>query len=268
MKRYLVSFADSRMKKALLRLRRQAEEINFFDSIILLTEHELDADFLKRFEHLLSPQVRGFGYWLWKPYIIKTLLDTLETDDELYYLDAGCHINPRGRNRMLDYAQALKESKTGIVAFKLGDWCSELRFSKMDLLQHMNVHKSPHITETGQICATHVFCRKNSKSTAFLNEWLNTCYNLHLIDDSPSAATNHPAFIEHRHDQSVFSILGKLNRITTLPGNETWPANNTRDWSTMNNYPIWDKRDLGWNTHLLYRAIRKVKKLLQKFRKN
>ena len=38
MKRHLISFADSRMKKALLRLQKQAENMQFFDEILVLTE--------------------------------------------------------------------------------------------------------------------------------------------------------------------------------------------------------------------------------------
>jgi hypothetical protein len=34
--------------------------------------------------------------------------------------------------------------------------------------------------------------------------------NYHLIDDTPSKSPNFTEFIEHRHDQSILSLLTKL----------------------------------------------------------
>lgn len=265
MKRYLISFADSRMLGALERLQAQARELQFFDEIKILTEHDLDITFREKYKNLLRPHVRGFGYWLWKPYIINQVFSTLQHNDELYYLDAGCHINSHGRKRMQEYADTLAASKIGIVAFELEKGCNERAFSKMDLLEHFIVQQCPQITDTGQICATHIFCKKKPESSRFIEEWLNTCYNIHFIDDSPSLSNNFPEFSEHRHDQSVFSILCKLHAVDKLPGNETWPEGGTRDWNTLINYPIWDKRDLGFTSHLISRCIRKIKKILSRY---
>ena len=41
------------------------------------------------------------------------------------------------------------------------------------------------------------------------NKWYETIQNYHLVDDSPSATMNDTLFIEHRHDQSIFSLLRK-----------------------------------------------------------
>ena len=40
--------------------------------------------------------------------------------------------------------------------------------------------------------------------------WYNISLNHHLIDDTPSKSPNFKEFIEHRHDQSIFSLLTKL----------------------------------------------------------
>ena len=267
MKRHLISFADKRMTGALKRLRWQAEDMQFFDKIHLLTNQDLDSSFSTTYNHILNPRTRGFGYWLWKPYIIQQLLESIPMGDELYYVDAGCHFNPHGKARLKEYAAMLAASELGIVAFQLGKSCSERAYSKMDLMIHLGVHQAAHITDSGQLSATHVFCKKKESSIAFINEWLNTCYNLHFIDDSPSLNPNFPEFIEHRHDQSVFSILGKLHEASCLSGHETWPSHN-QSWNSMKNYPLWDKRDLGWTSHLISRLIRKVKKELHHLLKN
>ena len=42
----------------------------------------------------------------------------------------------------------------------------------------------------------------------------NHGYNLQfLVDDSPSVLANAPNFVEHRHDQSVFSLLTKKHNL-------------------------------------------------------
>ena len=47
------------------------------------------------------------------------------------------------------------------------------------------------------------------KTRTLVNRWYELCCNYHLIDDSPSIAPNLPEFIEHRHDQAIFSLLTK-----------------------------------------------------------
>ncbi len=246
------------MKRALARIARQAQEMDFFDEIETLTESDLDAQYVEKHKHLLKRGVRGFGYWIWKPYVIWRALQSMADGDELYYVDAGCHFNPKGRSRMFEYAETLRENALGLAGFELTPDCSVGAFTKMDLLAHMGMVNREDLLSCAQICATHVFCRKNEKVLAFLADWLQICEHIHLVDDSPSVLPNVSNFVEHRHDQSVFTLLCLQYGAALLPGRETWPENNTRDWGTMLNYPIWDKRDLGLTMHSLSRLRRKV----------
>jgi len=59
--------------------------------------------------------------------------------------------------------------------------------------------------------ATVIYIRKCKGSMDLIDKWLDTMVNhFDLVNDSPSKLPNHPAFIENRHDQSVFSLLCKL----------------------------------------------------------
>lgn len=260
MKRKFITFADSRMKKALARICRQAEGMDFFDEIRAYTERDLDESFLNDNVSLLRPGVRGYGYWKWKPYLIMRELETMEEGDQLYYIDAGCHWNSEGRPRLLEYAEALEGCPLGIAAFELGRGCSERAYTKMDVLVYMGVENDAELLDRGQICGGHVFVSKNERSVEFVNAWYKATLNTHLIDDSPSLLPNLPEFKEHRHEQSIFSIMCKLQGAVAFSGRETWPVHNSRDWSTMKEYPIWDKRDLGMTTHVFYRLWRKYVK--------
>ena len=90
---YLVSFADSRMKKSFKRMFDQANEFNFFDKIFLLNENNLSKNFKTKFKNELVLGSKGYGYWCWKPEVILNILQKLNNNDCLMYVDAGCHLN-------------------------------------------------------------------------------------------------------------------------------------------------------------------------------
>ena len=49
-------------------------------------------------------------------------------------------------------------------------------------------------------------------TTEFLTDWYSIACNYHFVDDSPSIHPNDPSFREHRHDQSIFSLLIKSDK--------------------------------------------------------
>jgi len=55
------------------------------------------------------------------------------------------------------------------------------------------------------------------KTRELVNRWYEFCCDYHLIDDSPSVVPNLPEFIEHRHDQAVFSLLTKKCNYLVIP---------------------------------------------------
>jgi len=83
-----------------------------------------------------------------------------------------------------------------------------------------------------------------------LSEWLEIFEKrFDLIDDTPSKIKNFSNFIENRHDQSVFSILCKINNIKSLSAYEfDWAEKNKkRSWEHIHNFPFFAKRDLEYN---------------------
>ena len=76
---------------------------------------------------------------------------------------------------------------------------------------------------------------------------------------------NHFSFIEHRHDQSVFSILCKINNIACLSASECeWAEDkNGRFWGHLKDFPILAKRDKKLN--FLRRFLSRQNKSLKRF---
>ena len=112
MKNVICSFANKPFVDALDRLSLQIKKISFFDKDFLFTEKDLDENFKNEFKDVLVEGVKGYGYWVWKPYLIKKVLDELNIGDTLLYVDAGCHINYKGKKRIGKYFELLKTSNS------------------------------------------------------------------------------------------------------------------------------------------------------------
>lgn len=221
----------------LRRICYQASTFELFDKITGETESFLqsDADFWTKHRQHIESNKRGYGYWIWKPYVVKHYMETDMSDgDILVYADAGCTLNVHGRQRMLDYINIVKNHPSGILSFQMNHHL-EQEWTKMDLIRYLAAES---LMSTGQVMSCIWLIRKCSQTIALIEHWYEICCQYHLIDDSPSFAPNHPSFVEHRHDQSVWSILVKQAGSAFIH-NETFFA---PDWERGIMYPILETR--------------------------
>lgn len=258
MKKIFLSFADTRLQRSLKRIAQQAEAMGCYDAIIIATEHDLNQGFRTRFVDRLRPEVRGFGYWVWKPQIILQTLEGMDDGDILQYSDVGCWINPLGEKRLHEYFELVSTEPSGVLAFQVKNTFDdplldhfslpEHQWTKGDLFDYFASRGDEAISHTEQIGATVIFLKKCDTSRALLNKWLQVFEDdFGLADDSPSHSTNFDGFKEHRHDQSIFSILCKKYGVHTVSAFEYWYPSATNitkpDWRKLAAYPIWAKRD-------------------------
>jgi len=282
---YLLSFADSRMQRSLDRLARQAKRTDIFDNIYMLTEHDLPIDFKEHFKDKLIPGSKGYGYWSWKPEVMLMALDRIQDGDCLLYIDAGCHLNSRGKQRLLEYFKILEQEETGIVAFKaiqptednsslvydgrkLFDQPNH-RWIKGDLLDYFGMKNNPSVVYDQAIGAGVIFIKKCDRAIRIIKEWQQTIWHhFNLLDDTPSVSANLPGFIEHRHDQAIWTLLCLKNRIKTLSAYEYWyPMKNAKglnpDWLALRDFPIHAKRDKDFG--ILRNKLNSVINLITRF---
>ena len=144
----------------------------------------------------VNKSVRGFGYWLWKPYIILDALTKLNFGETLLYTDAGVLIvnDPNCLNVCLKFSDIVCFSLYGIDE---NDW------SKDVLIKYIGIE--PDFGETWQRSASYIVIKKTQRSTAFCEEWLQLCKKKYLIDNTN--LSTHKNFQFHRNDQSIFSLL-------------------------------------------------------------
>lgn len=215
-----LSFADTRLRMSLERIKSEAEETGVFDKIYCWDERDLDKGFWDKYSDFCKTN-RGFGYWIWKPQIVMQMFEKIRYGDIMLYSDAGCHINKFGIMRLCQYFEIVDKHASGILAFD--QRFIEKAWTKGDLFDFFGVRANTDITETTQYCGGIFLIRKCDKTVEFARKWLSVCVKRHLIDDSMSVSPNLEGFIEHRHDQSCFSILCKLNKVPVIPFYETIP---------------------------------------------
>jgi hypothetical protein len=157
----LCSFADSRISPTLDRLKKQAVETGFFDEIFFYNENDFDKNFLNQNRKILKPTVRGYGYWIWKPYIIKKTLSSIDDEDILLYIDAGSYLNKNGKERFFEYINIVKKNESGLLTFELnGDAFKEKYWTKGDLFDYFNVRNNIEITNSLMRDASTFFLKK------------------------------------------------------------------------------------------------------------
>lgn len=204
----LCAFADSSLEKVIRRFIFEAEQSQFFDHVVVYTEKDLDILFWNRHKDFIANNKRGYGYWVWKPYIVNKTLKSLNPDDILVYLDIGCVINYTGRESFERYISLINKSELGCVCFYNGyiekDW------DKGDVLDFFGVRDNHDILESEQIMSGIFLLRNWEKTRRLIQAWEDIdSNNYHLIDDTPSKSPDLEGFRENRHDQSILSLLIK-----------------------------------------------------------
>jgi hypothetical protein len=221
--------------KAVSRICKEIGELEIFDEIIGKTELHIvkDEPFWSQHAPFFRANPRGFGYYLWKPYLIQQQVRAMDENDILVYTDCGCVINKEGKGRFLEYFELANNSPTGLLTFQLRDH-KEKTWTKMDTIHHF---QATDLLETDQILSGLLIVKKCPESVDLMDRWYEACCNYHLISDVPSVLPNDSTFRDHRHDQSVLSLLVKQSKGTVL-ADETW----FQPWSTGIAYPVWAMR--------------------------
>ena len=227
--KFFLSFGNERFKKSRYRIEKEAINTKLFDSVIIETEEICNEE---PFKSLCNNFItgRGFYWYMWKPYIIFKTLQRLKEDDILFYCDSGMTIYnyPDRIEKFKTLFELVKDKSkclTGIATFLTTGPSSERKeymYNIKQVLKHFNVHNNENITHTQQCQAGINIIRKCDESIKIIEEWFKLTItnpeffigdyrfcNLEKINQSKG-------FRDHRHDQSVWSILCKLNNVNIL----------------------------------------------------
>ena len=169
-----------------------------------LTDQDLDAYFLARYSDILLHK-KGYGYCIWKPYLILKELMTLKEGEVLLYIDSTDFPVPVFFDIVVDYFKDPRENREYLFlnrGFKHGDW------TKRDTFVLMNCDTEEFHNHV-QLEAGIVGLKKTKFTIKLVEEWLHHCSDSRILTEAPNVCglPNLPSFQEHRYDQSVLTNL-------------------------------------------------------------
>jgi hypothetical protein len=120
------------------------------------------------------------------------------------YTDSGMHF-VRNPWEWIESTESLI-GEAGIATF--GVCGTNKQFCKRDAFVLMGMDEQKY-TDSGHRMASIFLCKKTAFSVDFVRRWLNWCCDPRILTDLPNTQgkPNYPEFADHRHDQSIMSLL-------------------------------------------------------------
>lgn len=220
-KRTFITFADGKIHTS-SRLASEMARTQCFETILEYSPSALGPEFHEiHNQHLLHK--RGYGFWCWKPWILRMELHKLRDGDFLIYADSGCSISP-DPNSASSYeshfpvrlrsliSKFVDQPELELILPYPGTKWLTVEWTKADLLNYFGVLRNEKTLQTQMLEAGRLMFRRTPNVLQFVHEWCKVAARFDLISDLPSHTEEHPLFREHRHDQAIFNLL--LNRLT------------------------------------------------------
>ena len=207
MKLHLITFATHDFVPQAEALSSSALAAGFDHSTVLGPEDLSGSDFAKRNKFILE-QKRGGGFWLWKPYVIRRALESLQPDDALLYSDAGRTPYYSFTGYPKNLVTLLNNSSPG---FLLGPVVPHLgmigNWTKRDCLTLMDADTD--LIRGKPLLMTWSLWKPTNAAFEFLDKWQGYAEDPCCLTDMDNimGKPNYPGFRDHRHDQSIMSIL-------------------------------------------------------------
>lgn len=204
----LCGFGAAKWGFSATRLSRQLKKIPLNTEIRLYKNRHLPKkfpDLLNFIKENFGTESRGFGYWIWKPYIINQELKHLRTGEILVYIDAGCElveISDYSMNTLKNYLDYAKFKGVLVMDLEstMNQYC-EIGIANYFGLSHAEFNNFP------MISATMMILSGNSASRNLVEKWLGISLMHPKLLSGTTNYQLHEGFIAHRHDQSILSGL-------------------------------------------------------------
>jgi len=200
MRLFLVNLSNERFSYSRHELNATAESFGVDEIVSWSFEDLMQRPFFAKNADTLT-QPRGAGYWLWKPYIILDLLERVENGDVVLYCDAATSLI-RDIRPLVDVCLQNDGFLCIYQYHKNYVWTKRDAFVLMDC-------DSTEYHEGQQSVGGFMMYEKNDKTRAFVREWLDYCCDPRILTDMPNECglPNYEGFKDHRHEQSVISLL-------------------------------------------------------------
>ncbi len=262
MKIYFLTYGDNNFYLSKKNLCYLAEESGLFNQVISLGPKDLGKEFKKEFKNVLNKPIGG-GYWIWKYKIISELLNQINKNDIVIYCDAGASLNtsPKAIVRFKEYINIISSKDVSQLRMKCEDHFIEKYYTNKKLFDYFKVTTDSKIGTSTQLQAGHQFYKKNDETMSYFDDYskvVSSDYN--LITDFYSSEKQINGFIEHRHDQSIFSILSKMYKAYIIENETEFRTKPSMQYD----YPFLSVRSYGHGKRDYFRYFFNRNKFLSK----
>jgi hypothetical protein len=202
--RIAVTYSHCCCQQSRLILCKSAVATGRFDACFMATSTDLDAGFREAAKSVLRAR-RGSGYWSWKPYVILHTMIQLAPNDLVMYLDSGSEL-ASSAEPLFPLVHNKGAHTPHVLAFQLSHPNS--KFTRRDTFVALGVDTTAAHTSI-QCLASFVLFENEPEALAFVHAWMHASLLEYVIGDTQNICglPNLPGFVDHRHDQSVFSLL-------------------------------------------------------------
>lgn len=176
------------------------------DKVFEYGPEDIDSTFWECNRKILEEK-RGGGYWLWKPYIISKALKEIDYGDYLFYIDSGSYFI----KSVNDLVECMEKNADDIITFAVP--FIERQWTKREIFKYFKCENDKIILESCQRIATFIVLKKTLRTVKIIEQYLDVAQKENLITDKLDKTIQYDDFIENRHDQSLFSIIAKLEHI-------------------------------------------------------
>lgn len=213
---FLINFANEKFKDSQKFNSVSGRNIGGFDGVIEYSPSSIDDAFSAQFSNILSCQ-RGAGYWLWKSYIVNDVLNKVSNGDVIMYSDSGCHFI-RDARPLLELTEKFNQD---VIPFELE--LPEGAWTKRDAFHYMGCDGLG-FENTNQRLASFIIIRKSDLGVKFAREYLHYSCDKRIISDDSNICglPNYHGFTDHRHDQSIYSLLTKKYKLQAFRDPSQW----------------------------------------------
>lgn len=217
MKKELLLFLTSNYPIERVNKKLLDNNYNLFDEIKLLNEYDLDEYISNIINSLIEKHGnKGYGFWIWKSYLIMNELNKLNDNDILVHLDMHC-IDNNLKNKFDDIIDKLNYQPVIIGTAGFNDYMYTSTKLRNQIETYLNYKFTEEQLNYTQYEGGLIFIRNCEESRKFVKQWFDIMIsNLEYITDIYNTDNdNHYSFVENRHDQSVVSLLYKFYNYIT-----------------------------------------------------
>lgn len=230
---HLITYATNRFQTRANYFNDSVSKIKEFDSVRVYTDRDITPSFKSKYFDVLN-MPRGGGYWLWKADIIKQTLEGVNEGDIVIYCDSGCHVKIDEKTLPTFEKYIKLVNQHNLLRFELGH--KEYKFTNKATLKYFkeNYNLQKEDVLSNMLMATVIIMKKGKPVKDFIEEFFKIIENDRFLVTDKYNSDMYKDFVDHRHDQSIFSLLTKVLKIGYIIPDETWYD----DWSKTDYSPF------------------------------